>query len=134
MNSKYIFIFVMSLIIGSAFVVFINSDSEVEVTTVPETTTTVPDNNNYCSRDNNNYCSRDNNYCSRDNNYCSRDNNILLFQRQQLLLFQRQQLLLFQRQHKGMKNLYRLLTKQNRLPDAYKVNILILLDLKEKSK
>ena len=33
MNSKYIFIFVMSLIIGSAFVVFVNSDSDIEVTT-----------------------------------------------------------------------------------------------------
>ena len=33
----------MSLIIGSAFVVFINTDAEVEVTTVPETTTTVPE-------------------------------------------------------------------------------------------
>jgi len=43
MNSKYIFIFVMSLVIGSAFVVFINSDSDAEVTTVPETTTTVPE-------------------------------------------------------------------------------------------
>ena len=40
MNSKYIFIFVMSLIIGSALVIFINSDSDVEVTTVPDTTTT----------------------------------------------------------------------------------------------
>jgi hypothetical protein len=40
MNSKYIFIFVMSLVIGSAFVLFVNSDSDVEVTTVPETTTT----------------------------------------------------------------------------------------------
>ena len=44
MNSKYIFIFVMSLIIGSAFVVFVNSDSDIEVTTVlePTTTTTQP--------------------------------------------------------------------------------------------
>jgi hypothetical protein len=40
MNSKYIFIFVISLVIGSAFVVFVNSDSDVQVTTVPETTTT----------------------------------------------------------------------------------------------
>jgi len=40
MNSKYIFIFVMSLVIGSAFIVFMNSDSDAEVTTVPETTTT----------------------------------------------------------------------------------------------
>ena len=37
MNSKYTLFFVMSLVIGSGFVVFINSDTEVEVTTVPET-------------------------------------------------------------------------------------------------
>ena len=43
MNSKYILFFVMLLVIGSGFVVFINSDSEVEVTTVLETTTTVPE-------------------------------------------------------------------------------------------
>ena len=40
MDSKYIVIFVMSLVIGSGFVVFINSDTEFEATTVPETTTT----------------------------------------------------------------------------------------------
>ena len=40
MGSKYIVIFVMSLVIGSGFVVFINSDTEFEATTVPETTTT----------------------------------------------------------------------------------------------
>ena len=40
MNSKYILFFVMSLVIGSGFVVFVNSDTEIEVTTVPETTTT----------------------------------------------------------------------------------------------
>ena len=46
MGSKYIFIFVMSLVIGSGFVVFINSDTEFKATTVPETkttTTTVPE-------------------------------------------------------------------------------------------
>ena len=40
MGSKYIVIFVMSLVIGSGFVVFINSDTEFEATTVPVTTTT----------------------------------------------------------------------------------------------
>ena len=40
MNSKYIFIFVMSLVIGAGFVLFINSDTEFEGTSVPETTTT----------------------------------------------------------------------------------------------
>ena len=51
MNSKYIFTFVMTLVIGSAFILFINSGSDIEVidtpetttTTVPETTKTVPE-------------------------------------------------------------------------------------------
>ena len=45
MNSKYIFTFVMTLVIGSAFILFINSGSDIDTpeittTTVPETTTT----------------------------------------------------------------------------------------------
>ena len=40
MNSKYIFFFVLTLIIGSALIVFLFQDVEVEVVSVPETTTT----------------------------------------------------------------------------------------------
>ena len=40
MNSKYIFFFVITLIIGSALIVFLFQDVEVEVVSVPETTTT----------------------------------------------------------------------------------------------
>ena len=40
MNSKYIFIFVIFLVIGAGFVLFINSDTEFEGTSVPYTTTT----------------------------------------------------------------------------------------------
>ena len=48
MNSKYIFTFVMTLVIGSAFILFINSGFDVETideeitttTTIPATTTT----------------------------------------------------------------------------------------------
>ena len=40
MNSKYIFTFVMTLVIGSAFILFINSGSDIEVIDTPETTTT----------------------------------------------------------------------------------------------
>ena len=40
MNSKYIFFFVITLIIGSALLVFLFQDVEVEVVSAPETTTT----------------------------------------------------------------------------------------------
>ena len=39
MNSKYIFIFVMTLVVGSSFIVYLNSDSDVEFLSTPETTT-----------------------------------------------------------------------------------------------
>ena len=39
MNSKYIFIFVMTLVVGSSFILFVNSESDVEVVSTPETTT-----------------------------------------------------------------------------------------------
>ncbi len=39
MNSKYIFIFVMTLVVGSSFILFVNSESNVEVVSTPETTT-----------------------------------------------------------------------------------------------
>ena len=39
MNSKYIFIFVMTLVVGSSFIVYLNSESDVEFLSTPETTT-----------------------------------------------------------------------------------------------
>jgi len=39
MNSKYIFIFVMTLVVGSSFIVYLNSESDVEFLSTPEITT-----------------------------------------------------------------------------------------------
>ena len=39
MNSKYIFIFVMTLVVGSSFIVYLNSESDVQFLSTPETTT-----------------------------------------------------------------------------------------------
>ena len=42
MNSKFTFMFVMSLILGSALIVYLNSETSTTTTTSTSTTTTVP--------------------------------------------------------------------------------------------